>query len=199
MRKGGAKSLVLPALAGLLMASAAFGGDVSGRVEVTPRRYDPAPRAPTLVFLRGNGMVTTRRGGPLVQVMVLESTGSHLSARLGDTLSVTPPDGSDYVFFFSGAVTRALPRDPRTHRFTKILDQFGPFEIYASGVSAPGAWGIVLENPYVKEADPDGSFLLDGVTPGPYNLCAWRSGRPVSCVPVEIPFEGRVRARIVLR
>jgi hypothetical protein len=182
---------------------AASAGDVKGRVVLRPRMAtEPSGAAGednihSVVFLRGEGMTTSRRGGPLLQE-VRWSEGalapSVVVARLRDTLRVLADGEPGEFYIFSGATTKAVGINGEQPSRAITLDRFGPIEIYSPAQHTERAWVLVLENPFHLFVDTKGEFLLDGVPPGTYQVCAWRPGRPVACVSVEIPFEGQVEA-----
>jgi hypothetical protein len=146
-------------------------------------------------------MVTPRRGGPLSLELVWSDAGPEppmTIARLHDKLHITnEAQAPRRLYLFSGSTTRGSGLLSPGGRTEELLGHFGPIEIYDPTGRNPG-YVLVLENPFHKMADKDGRFLMDGVPPGSYQVCAWGPGRPVACVPVEIPFEGRVEAAIIV-
>ena len=192
-------------LAEAFLASPASAGDVRGSVLLEPRRHfdtsmnDSPDTTRAVVFLRGEGMVTSRRGGPLELEVRWNDAGPAPAltiARLHDRLKVTNTGSAGRsLFFFSGSTTVASGVLPPGGRTLRPLSRFGAVEIYEPSGGGMG-YVLVLENPFHKSVDADGGFLVDGVPPGSYEVCAWAPGRPVTCVPVEIPFEGMVEARI---
>jgi hypothetical protein len=192
-------------LTAALPGSPASAGDVRGTVRLEPwRRLAGATNVSpdttrAVVFLRGEGMVTSRRGGPLELEVRWNDDGpvpALTIARLHDRLRLTNAASTGRsLFVFSGSITVASGVIPPGGSTLRPLARFGPVEIYEPSGRGLGCV-LVLENPFHKAVDADGGYLMDGVPPGSYEVCAWAPGRPVTCVPVEIPFEGIVEARI---
>lgn len=192
-------------LTAALPGSPASAGDVRGTVRLEPRRrFDSSTNVSpdttrAVVFLRGEGMVTPRRGGPLQLEVHWTDAGpvpALTIARLNDRLRVINGGSAGRsLFVFSGSTTVASGVLPPGGATLRTLSRFGAVEIYEPSGHGMG-YVLVLENPFHKMVDADGGFLMDGVPPGTYDVCAWAPGRPVSCVPVEIPFEGMVETRI---
>jgi hypothetical protein len=201
---------LLPALIG----APARAGDVHGRVLLSYQKKPGGVRVvqsladsalavpPVIVFLRGNGMVTTRRGGPKTNTLKLTARGPDpavLVARLGDSLRIANDTReSRRWFLFQGGGTAVLNLEGG-ESVTRPLDRFGVVDLYSDSPGAGMASVLVVENPFEKEAVPGGRFLLDGVTPGEYQVCAWQAGRPIACVPAVVPLDGTVAVRITLR
>jgi len=174
---------------------AARAGDVAGRV-----RFE-GPGRPVL-FLRGNGMVTTHRGGPVTHECTIRNgipEPRTLLLRENDRVRFRNGDGTTRrLFLFSGAETRdAGPLEPGA-AIERTFPAFGPVEIYTDAPGSPSSALLVMENPYFTEADSTGAFLLDGVTPGDYDVWAWLPPHRMDHVPVSIPLEGRVGAELIL-
>jgi hypothetical protein len=188
--------LVWLALLGFLLADDSLAGNISGRVRL---RGDG--RHPVLVFLRSPDMITPRRGGPQTHDVRMAEGGMRppvLVARLMDRIRLSIADGAPHrIYMFSDSNTADLGSVTPGDVKDLPLDRFGPLEVYAAG----GESGFILavENPFHTEVEPGGRFLLDGVPPGAYDVCAWRPGSGVARVPVEVPFEGTVRVTLHLR
>ncbi len=177
----------------LAPASIARAGDVRGRVLF---RGSERP----IVCLRGNGMVTTRRGGPVTHECTVRDGAPEprvLVVRAGDAIRFTNGDAAPRrVFLFEGSETADLgllgPGDAAVRSFST----FGPAEWYSDAPGAPAGVVLVVENPYFTETDADGRFLLDGVVEGAYDVWAWLPLRRMDRAAAAVPFAGEVEVTL---
>lgn len=179
-------------------------GDIAGTA--SPSGVEPG--TPLLLVLRGPEMQTTRRSGPLRIERLLVSgrlvggspapvTGNFDVLRRDDRLVITNRDDLPrHLFAFSGAETRDLGALKPGDSATLDLARPGPVEFYTDALGAPSSYVFVADNAFFKEIEAGRGFVMDGVPPGQYDLSAWRPGRPLSGVPVTVPYEGTVTVRI---
>lgn len=204
--------LVIGMLALATLGSPALAGDIAGTAGGSDaRRGSPTPGQPLLLFLRSGEMRTTRRSGPLTIARDLAggrivpgspgpATKSFDVLRVADVVVLTNREGSSRrLFAFAGAVTRDLGVVEPGGSTSIRLDAGGPLEIYSDPPGGSSSYLFVAENPFFQEIEAGHPFLMDGVPPGRYELCAWRPGGPVTVTRVEVPYEGRVTARLRLR
>ena len=60
------------------------------------------------------------------------------------------------------------------------------------------AWVLVLQNPYYAAVSEDGSYLIENVPPGKYELIAWHERFKSQNMIIEVPVTGTVNADISL-
>jgi hypothetical protein len=81
--------------------------------------------------------------------------------------------------FWDGKLTAfnlALPLRGREIPIGRYLTKPGAIEIKCDAHTNMRAWIVVHDNPYVAVTDDAGSFRIDGIPPGQYNVTMWHQG-----------------------
>ena len=100
----------------------------------------------------------------------------------GETLAVMP-------FFNEGQVVAS----------TKLASRPGVVEIRCSQHPWMHGYILVFDQPYYTVTSNDGSFKIDSLPPGTYNLMAWHEGaaKPVQKT-IKVPAGGTTRTEVTL-
>lgn len=149
-------------------ASAAGGGAVAGKVTATPDKY----LKDTVVYLKevpGDHAPKThaldQKGMEFRPHILLITTGDSVKFLNSDGVdhNVYSPDGEAYNL---GVFSKGQSRE---HQFTKA----GAYTQLCSIHPEMLAYIFVGQNPYAAAVKKDGSFRIESVPPGTYQLAVW--------------------------
>jgi len=151
-----------------VVASAAGDGTITGKVEAAPPRYLPD----TVVFLKS---VPGAKAAPKTAILdqkLLKFTPHIVTIVAGDTVvfpnsdtiahNVFSPEGSYNLGTFK-------PGDKLTHTFPKP----GAYTQLCSIHPEMLGYVWVGDNPYAAAVDENGSFTINDVPPGTYQIAVW--------------------------
>jgi plastocyanin len=157
------------ALPGAALAQAG-GGTISGKVEVTPAKYQaetvvyvvkaPGTFAPKTVHLDQKALTFL----PHVLVITKGDTVTFLNHDNVAHNVYSPDDGAYNLGTFK-------PNEDRNHTF----DEVGPYTQLCSIHPEMLAFIYVNQNPYAAAVDAKGHYVIKGVPPGTYQLGVWNS------------------------
>lgn len=102
------------------------------------------------------------------------------------------------VFSLSRGVSFDLGRYPRGESRSRTFARLGLVKVYCHLHSEMSATIVVFDHPFYTGPSPDGSFVIDGVPPGPYRLSAWHERIGENITAVHVTPGGTARATFVL-
>ena len=181
-------------------------GTVSGRIEIRtapPRqvvsRY-PSPGSPvqrsvgpipTVVFIDGpvpGASPWLKPSKAAIFQKGLQFSPPLLVVPKGATVSFPNEDNELHnVFSYSKSKRFDLGRYPRGESKNVVFDKPGIVKIYCEVHPWMRAAVLVLENPYFAIVSGNGSFLIEGIPPGRYELLAWNFDAGSKRIPVDVP------------
>lgn len=177
-------------------ATVAGAGDLVGRV-FRRRPGDRGPAAGTVVYLDdiGVGKQPAALGGILELHRGRLSPHIQIASPIGVTLVVAADESGACAFEIAPLGAPAPLREslPAGRHLELPLVQPGFYRVRCA--PAPGeAWIIVPRHPYYTITDEAGSYRLDDIPAGDYQLVAWREPEPAHGAG---PRESRQRVRIL--
>ena len=181
-------SLPLPALA----------GTVTGRVEVLDKGGRARDASDALVYI--DGIKGKQRPGKATMVMKGKEFRPHsLAIMAGGSVEFPNEDPILHNAFSVSGENRfdlELYKRPKSRSWT--FHQPGVVRIYCNIHPQMSAVLLVRDNPFFTKANPDGSFVIEGVPGGRLTLKAWHERGGETSVDISVPGEGRVEVPLVL-
>jgi plastocyanin len=168
--------LALPAV-----ASAAPTGTISGKVEATPEKY----LADTVVYVKeapGDHAPRTlkvdQKGMTFIPRILLATVGDTVQFLNSDRVdhNVYTPDGEAYNL---GMFPKGQSRE---HKFTKA----GTYTQLCSVHPEMIAYIFVGQNPYAAVVKKDGTYTIENVPPGNYEVAVWNPKLKAEAAPVVV-------------
>ena len=159
-----------PVLLILLCSGAALaaGGSVAGKVTATPEKY----LKDTVVYL------TEVPGNYAAKSWSMDQKGMEFRPRLltvtaGDTVKFLNNDGVDHNVYSPDQEAYNLGMFPKGQSRDRVFAKPGVYSQLCSVHPEMLAYVFVGQNPYSAAVKPDGSFKIDNVPPGTYQLAVW--------------------------
>jgi plastocyanin len=195
-------------------------GAIRGRVDVRRVLQLPErrPQPAELGFSPGREAVDTRRAvvyletAPATALEAREPIRGrmdqrnetflpHVLAVDAGTLVDFPNSDSTYhnVFSLSKAKRFDLGRYPRSQVRSVRFDRPGVVRVFCDIHSHMSAFILVFAHRYFAVTEPDGSYRIDRVPAGGYNLVAWNEGQEREARAIAVPAGGAVEADFILR
>lgn len=123
-----------------------------------------------------------------------------LAVTTGTTVDFLNSDRTYHnVFSLSKARRFDLGRYPRGQVRSVRFDRPGVVRVFCDIHSHMSAFILVFAHRYFAVTDQDGSYRIDRVPPGRYDLVAWNEGQERETRAVEVPPGGSVEADFTLR
>jgi plastocyanin len=123
-----------------------------------------------------------------------------LAVTTGTTVDFLNSDRTYHnVFSLSKAKRFDLGRYPRHQVRSVRFDRPGVVRVFCDIHSHMSAFILVFAHRYFAVTEPDGSYRIDRVPAGRYNLVAWNEGQERETRAVEVPAGGAVEADFTLR
>ena len=169
----------------------------SGRVQAAK----PVQQLPAVVYLRGGA--TGGRTPPAVETMAQRDTAFAtpvLMVQVGTTVEF--PNGDPFfhnVFSYSQVQRFDLGRYPAGQTKSVMFEEPGIVKVYCEVHDFMRAAILVLENPYHTVVAADGSFSINDVPPGDYELVAWQADLDEQVVSVTVRASGTEQVAVTLR
>ncbi len=168
-----------------------------GRIRAATRVQD----LPALVYVRG--LVQGGVGDGLTRVLAQQDTAfvpGVLAILPGTTVEFTNDDPFFHnVFSYSQARRFDLGRFPEGQSKSVTFAETGVVKVYCEVHDFMRAVIHVVENPFHAIVSEDGSFSINGVPPGEYELVAWHADLDEQAVPVTITDGGTATVEVTLR
>jgi plastocyanin len=177
---------------------AALAGTVAGKVEVLDKGGRARDASETVVYV--DGIKGKHRPGRATIVMKGKEFRPHSLAILAGA-SVEFPNEDPILhnaFSVSGEnrFDLELYKRPKSRSWT--FHHPGIVRIYCNIHPQMSAVVLVRDNPFFTKANPDGSFVIEGVPGGRVALKAWHERGGEASLDITVPAEGRVEAQLVL-
>ena len=165
-RIAAAAALLLSALS----VHAAGGGAVAGKVTATPEKY----LKDTVVYLRevpGNYPAKTHA----MDQKGMEFRPHILTVTAGDSVKFLNSDGVDHNVYTPDGDAYNLGVFPKGQAREHKFDKAGVYTQLCSIHPEMLAYIFVGQNPYAAAVKKDGSFKIENVPPGTYQLAVWNA------------------------
>jgi plastocyanin len=190
MRLAAATVLALLSAAGPVRA-----GSITGTVAL-PKASD-AERTVVYVETAPEGSFALPPVSPRLSQKGTRFTPAVLPVVRGAQVDMTNDDWvSHNVFSTSPAKPFDLGLYAQDARKVVTFDTLGVVQVFCSIHSRMNGVVLVLQNPFFAKPSRDGSFRIDGVPAGAYQLRVYRSGSPPEPgVTVKVPATGAVAVR----
>ncbi|TNE88159.1 MAG: hypothetical protein EP330_16000 [Deltaproteobacteria bacterium] len=169
---------------------------IEGRVELKRRPTD----GPVVVYVDGEGPdFSTPLNGRVEQRNLAFAPGSAVVSVdsvvdfpnednvLHNVFSLTPGSEFDLQEYGAGRTRSWEPA------------QAGEVEIYCNRHEDMAMKILVLPNAWYAQVEADGSFKIEGVSPGSHTLVAWSASHWEQRIDVSVPEEGAVQASFALK
>lgn len=209
-------------LASLAAPPAALAGDIEGRVQVTtavrragrrrgndaygtgstpqPGQVQAAPRTEAqnvIVFIKesvpGNFRPPSER--PVMAQVDATFVPRVLPVQAGTTVEFPNKDSIYHnIFSFSKSANFNLGRYPRGESRSYTFRRPGLVRVNCDIHAHMLAHVLVLPHPFHAVPGADGTFRIQGVPPGKYNLVAWHDNLPPQVRPLVVPARGTLKA-----
>ena len=190
------RSALVVAILGLALPAPA--GTVTGRVEVLDKGGRARDASETLVYLDG----IKGRHRPAKATIVMkgkEFRPRTLAIMAGASVEFPNEDPILHnAFSVSGENRFDLDLYKRPNSRSWTFHHPGIVRIYCNIHPQMSAVILVRDNPFFTRANPDGSFLIEGVPSGRVALKAWHERGGETSVDITVPADGRVEAQLVL-
>jgi plastocyanin len=123
-----------------------------------------------------------------------------LAVTTGTTVDFLNSDRTYHnVFSLSKAKRFDLGRYPRSQVRSVRFDRPGVVRVFCDIHSHMSAFILVFAHRYFAVTEPDGSYRIDRVPAGGYNLVAWNEGQEREARAIAVPAGGAVEADFILR
>jgi plastocyanin len=192
------RSALAVAIALLSLALPATAGTVTGRVEVLDKGGRARDASEALVYV--DGIKGRHRPGKATIVMKGKEFRPHSLAILaGGSVDFPNEDPILHNAFSVSGENRfdlELYKRPKSRSWT--FHHPGIVRIYCNIHPQMSAVVLVRDNPFFTKANPDGSFVIEGVPGGRVALKAWHERGGEASLDITVPAEGRVEAQLVL-
>jgi plastocyanin len=181
-------------LAALLLA-----GSVRGTVTITGKKSETLDPSRAVVWLEGSsapavtpgkGVMTTRDKKFTPEVLVLPA-GSQVAFPNEDSIQHNAFSSSEGNRFDVGLYGPGAGKDV-------VLREPGVVRVYCNVHPQMAAFVVVTPTALAARAKADGTFEIDGVPPGSYQLKAWDERGGTTAVLVEVKAEGAPDVRVAL-
>lgn len=165
-------------------------GSVKGSITIKRGRRDKKDRSNVVVFLKG---VADSDPEPLVQPAVIDQTDKAFHPRLtvvpvGSTVDFP---NNDRVFHNVFSVSRSATFDLGLYKSgtskSVVLEHPGVVDVYCNIHPEMAAKVVVLDTEHYVVTGSDGTFALDDIPPGTYEIVAWQAD--------GVPYEGQVEIK----
>ena len=168
-----------------------------GRIQAATRVQD----LPALVYVRG--LVQSGVDGGPIRVMAQKDTAfvpGVLAILPGTTVEFTNDDAFFHnVFSYSQVQRFDLGRYPEGQSKSVTFAETGVVKVYCEVHDFMRAVIHVVENLFHAIVSEDGSFSINGVPPGEYELVVWHADMDEQVVPVTITDGGTATVEVTLR
>ena len=183
------------AVTALVLAAPAGGGSVIGQVTLVDKGGRPANDITDVVVY-----VDGAKGRPQPAKAVMTMKGKSFTPHVvvvtvGGTVEFPNEDPIFHnVFSVSGDNRFDLDLYKRPKSGSWTFQAPGVAHVYCNIHPQMAAIVLVRDNPYFTKAAGDGSFKIDGVPAGKYQVFAWHERGGETAVDVTVPAEGQVTA-----
>jgi plastocyanin len=164
-----------------LSARAAGGGSVAGKVSATPEKY----LKDSIVYLKEVPGAYPPKTHAMDQ-KGMEFRPHILTITVGDSVKFLNSDGVDHNVYTPDGEAYNLGVFPkgqaREHKFTKA----GAYTQLCSIHPEMLAYVFVGQNPYAAAVKKDGSFRIENVPPGTYQVAVWNAKLKAEDVSVTV-------------
>jgi plastocyanin len=179
-------------LALMMPASAALAGTITGKVVLGHAME--ADRTVVYVDSVPEAKLDQAANGPIR----LSQRGAQFKPRVLPVVRGTEVDmtNDDWVSHsvFSRATTKTFDLGiyGQDVKKTVVFDKTGVVQIFCAIHPRMNGVVLVLQNPFFAKPSADGSFSIEGVPPGKYQVRVYRQGSAVSPTNVTVPASGSV-------
>lgn len=195
-------SCAVPRLSSLLVACAlgtgsASAGTITGTVELLDKGGRRAQDLSDVVVYVDGPKAKGKPARVSVSMKGKEFRPRVVAVQQGGTVDFPNEDPVFHNAFSVSAANRFdldLYKKPKTRSWT--FQNAGVARVYCNIHPQMSAVVLVRDNPYFASAAADGSFTIDGVPEGRWQLKAWQERAPEAVVEVTVPAEGRVTASL---
>jgi plastocyanin len=195
-------SCAVPRLSSLLVVCAlgtasASAGTITGKVELLDKGGRPAQDLSDVVVYIDGPKAKGKPERVSVSMKGKEFRPRVVAVAQGGTVDFPNEDPVFHnVFSVSGAnrFDLDLYKKPKSKSWT--FQNSGIARVYCNIHPQMSAVVMVRDNPYFSTAAPDGSFTIEGVPAGRWQLKAWQERAPEAVVEVTVPADGRVTASL---
>jgi plastocyanin len=160
-------------------------GSVAG-VVARLRERTRTPVAEAAVYLRGLPKVTRKPRTHVIRQKDLRFVPAMKVVVKGDTIAFPNDDRGQEHNVFSPAPFFDLRRYRGGVTRQQVFDTLGESEIFCNMHERMHADVLVVEREPIAVTDGKGSFRLDGLPPGDYQLVVWRPHSAEVVVPVHV-------------
>jgi plastocyanin len=154
----------------LLVSSAAVaaGGSVTGKVSATPEKY----LKDTIVYLKGAPADATPKTHSMDQ-KGMEFRPHVVIAQVGDSVKFLNSDGVDHNVYSPDGEAYNLGMFPKGQSRDHVFSKPGVYTQLCSVHPEMLAYIFVGQNRFAAAVEKDGTFKIDGVPPGSYQVAVW--------------------------
>jgi plastocyanin len=180
----GSKSLRTLSAAALLISALsahAAGGNVSGKVDVTPPKF----AAETVIYLKGVSAPSTPRTLAMDQKN-MTFIPHVLAVAKGDTVKFLNHDGVAHNVYSPDGDAYNLGSFKQNEERTHTFDQEGAYSQLCSIHPEMLGYIFVAPSRYASAVDAKGHFTIADVPPGTYKLAVWNSHLKAPDQPVTV-------------
>ncbi len=185
--------------ASLALAMPLHAGTITGRVDLTDKNGRPARDASDVVVYV-EGVRARPRPSKATMTMRGKAFTPHVMAvPVGSTVDFPNDDPILHnVFSVSGDNRFDLELYKRPKSASWTFQRPGVVRVYCNIHPQMSAIVVVTDSAHVVKADAQGAFRLEGVPAGRYTLRAWHERGGETSLPLDVPAEGEVGARLRL-
>jgi plastocyanin len=171
----------IAAIALLVSSAATAAGSIAGKVSATPEKY----LKDTIVYLK------EVPGDPTPKTYSIDQKGMEFRPHIlliaaGDTVKFLNSDGVDHNVYTPDGDAYNLGVFPKGQAREHKFAQPGVYTQLCSIHPEMLAYIFVGQNPYAAPVKKDGSFKMENVPPGTYQLAVWNAKLKADDVSVTV-------------